>query len=136
MTETLLNNAPELWGAIGVIIGTLVIIFAGVGVTALTGTKALEYGKMLFAEIKGQRKVIYGAIDEATDTIPQQVAALTPWDDDPAMLSAMLKAMVEVALQYRPAQEVNMTITGEPADIAKEVDDALHDALNKSKLSQ
>lgn len=104
----ILNNAPELWGVIGVFIGTLVLVLGGLAVTAFAGTKALEYGKELWAEIRGQRARIYGAVDQATDTIPQQIASLTPWNDDPAMWSAIFKAAVEVALDYRPVKEVSL----------------------------
>jgi hypothetical protein len=121
MIETLLNNAPELWAFIGVIIGTLVLVIGGFAVTALAGTKMLEYGKMFWAEVKGQRAKIYSAVDEASDTIPQEIAKLTPFPDSPEMWSAMLKAAVEVVLSYTPPVEVN--VTAPPADVAKAVRD-------------
>lgn len=103
--ENLINNAPELWAAIGVIFGTVVVALAGIAVTALAGTKALVYGKLLWAEIRGKRAEIIGAIDDPTDKVITELNAVTGIPVVP--LSDALEAALRVVLDYRdkPPQE-------------------------------
>lgn len=99
----------ELWMYGGVILGTVFVTLAGLAANAWAGTKLIEQGKRFTAALKANRETIYKAVDDASDPINVGIANATPWKDDPAMISAMLKAMVEVALQYRPPQEIRLS---------------------------
>lgn len=106
-----ISQTPEFWQAMGLIFGTVILLGAGVAASALAGTKALEYLKLLWAEIRGRRADIIGAVDDATDKIPVELGELT--HIPPAVWSDILEALIKVVVQERtaPAHEVALRET-------------------------
>ena len=110
----IIQNAPELWAAMGVLFGSVILLLVGIAGIFLAGTKAWVYGRLLVAEVRGHRQAILEAVDEPTDRIPQQIAALTPWEGDtPLMWSTAMRTALEFVFNQLEASRAEAIPTPE-----------------------
>ena len=103
LSEWIIEYGPSVALAIGAFFGVVILFAVAFAASALAGTKAVEYGKLLVAEIRGQRLRIIAAVDEDSDKIPSELAKLVPgvWDDK--LWSALLLGAVKVILAEKEA---------------------------------
>ena len=82
-----------LWGVLGALLGTLLLVAA----LLWTGARVGEQARALWRSVRGQRAAVIAAVDEPGDPLVAQIAALTrvPAGVWAAFLPAFLGALAE-----------------------------------------
>lgn len=85
------ENTWALWGLLGTLLGTLLLVAA----LLWAGARVGEQGRALWRSVRGQRAAVIGAVDEPADPLIAQLAALTrvPPGVWAAFLPAFLNAL-------------------------------------------
>ena len=82
-----------LWGLLGTLLGTLLLVAA----LLWTGARVGEQARALWRSVRGQRAAVIAAVDEPGDPLVAQLAALTrvPAGVWAVFLPAFLSALAE-----------------------------------------
>lgn len=82
-----------LWGLLGTLLGTLLLVAA----LLWTGARVGEQARALWRSVRGRRAAVIAAVDEPADPLVAQLAALTrvPAGVWAAFLPAFLSALAE-----------------------------------------
>ncbi len=94
LLETLFSEDTwALWGLLGTLVGTLLLIAA----LLWSGARVNEQARALWRSVRGQRAAVIAAVDEPADPLVAQLATLTrvPAGVWAVFLPAFLNALAE-----------------------------------------